>query len=62
MLTIVGIFIFISKDNFTLSLDEHEKSFTTAGPVLSFFQVVLTSAIFILLNIAEHENGSANKC
>ena len=30
--TIVGIFIFISRENFMLSWGEHEKSFTTSGP------------------------------
>ena len=32
MPTIVGIFIFISKENFMLSWVEHEKSFITLGP------------------------------
>ena len=30
--TIVGIYIFISRENFMLSRDEHEKSFITSGP------------------------------
>ena len=34
MPTIVGIFIFISRENFTLSWVEHEKSFITSGPDL----------------------------
>ena len=34
MPTIVGIFIFISRDNFLLSWVEHEKSFITLGPDL----------------------------
>ena len=33
MPTIVGIFIFISRDNFMLSYVEHEKSFITSGTV-----------------------------
>ena len=33
MPTIVGIFIFISRENFMLSLVEHEKSFITLRPV-----------------------------
>ena len=32
MPTIVGIFIFISRENFMLGRDEHEKSFITFGP------------------------------
>ena len=32
MPTIVGIFIFISRENFMLSWVEHEKSFITSGP------------------------------
>ena len=32
MPTIVGIFIFISIENFMLSWIEHEKSFITSGP------------------------------
>ena len=32
MPTIVGIFIFISRENFMLSRVEHEKSFITSGP------------------------------
>ena len=32
MPTIVGIFVFISRENFMLSLVEHEKSFITLGP------------------------------
>ena len=31
MPAIVGIFLFISKENFMLSWDEHEKSFMTLG-------------------------------
>ena len=31
MPTIVGIFIFISRENFMLSWDKHEKSFITPG-------------------------------
>ena len=33
MPTIVGIFIFISRENFMLSWAEHEKSFITLGPI-----------------------------
>ena len=36
MPTIVGIFIFISRENFMLSWVEHEKSFITSRPDLSF--------------------------
>ena len=32
MPTFVGIFIFISRENFMLSSVEHEKSFITSGP------------------------------
>ena len=32
MQTIVGIFIFISRENFMLSRVEHENSFITSGP------------------------------
>ena len=32
MPTIVGLFIFNSRENFMLSLVEHEKSFITSGP------------------------------
>ena len=32
MPTIVGIFIFISRENFMLSCAEHEKRFITSGP------------------------------
>ena len=32
MPTIVGIFIFISRENFMLNWVEHEKSFITPGP------------------------------
>ena len=32
MPTIVGIFIFIGRENFMLSRVEHEKSFITSGP------------------------------
>ena len=32
MPTIVGIFIFISRDNFILNWAEYEKSFITSGP------------------------------
>ena len=35
MPTVVGIFMFISRENFMLSLFEHEKSFITSGPGLS---------------------------
>ena len=35
MPTIVGILTFMSRKNFMLNLVEHEKSFTTSGPVLS---------------------------
>ena len=33
MSTFVGIFIFISRENFMLSCVKHEKSFITSGPV-----------------------------
>ena len=32
MPTVVGIFIFITRENFMLSSVEHEKSFITSGP------------------------------
>ena len=32
MPTIAGIFIFISRENFMLSWDEHEKKFYNLGP------------------------------
>ena len=32
MPTIVGIFIFVSRENFMLSCVEHEKRFITSGP------------------------------
>ena len=35
--TVVGIFIFISRENFILSWVEHEKSFITSGPDLSVY-------------------------
>ena len=34
MPTIVGIFIFINRENFMLSSVEHEKSFITLGPAI----------------------------
>ena len=45
MPTIVGIFIFISRENFMLSSDEHEKSFLTSGPrpSLKYLKVPYTS-------------------
>ena len=36
MQTLIGIFIFISREIFMLSSVEHEKSFITSGPDLSF--------------------------
>ena len=36
MSTVVGIFTFMSKIDFMLSVVEHEKSFTTSGPDMDF--------------------------
>ena len=42
MPTLVGIFIFISRENFMLSGVEHEKSFITSGPeVRERFRIAL---------------------
>ena len=40
MPTIVGILIFISRENFMLSLVEHEKTFITLEPDMVFFVLI----------------------
>ena len=40
MPTIVGIFIFISRENFMLSRVEYEKSFITSEPDKYFFIII----------------------
>ena len=39
MPTVVGIFIFISRENFMLSCVEHEKGFLTSGPGKYYFLI-----------------------
>ena len=73
--TIVGIFIFISRENLMLSRVKHEKSFITSEPCLELwtqiFEIIKSGMLInhklliiansSLLNTAEHENFSANK-
>ena len=48
MPTIVGIFIFISRENFMLSSAEHEKSLITSGPGVSNFYLGIQKNPWIL--------------
>ena len=43
MPTIVGIFIFFSRENFMLSWDEHEKCFITSGPGVFISPMIYTN-------------------
>ena len=53
MPTIVGIFIFISRENFLLSWVEDEKSFITSGPGhVSGFKIAYIKQWILLLKLA----------
>ena len=55
MPTIVGIFIFISRENFMLSLVEHEKGFITSEPecrvLKTLFGMVSEGHVIYVINM-----------